>query len=432
MDGLSSISHPLLEELLKHPDLDVVTPSSPYWTSIRATYIADNPARPIAIARPQSIEEVATFVRAARSHSVKLSVRPGGRDAFGRSTVDGALVVDMRSIKSIEVSQDRKTATVGGGVLNGDLITELSRHGLVTPFGYAGAIGYPGWAMMGGYGWLAPNVGLGVDQIVSARVVNWKGEVLEADAELLKGIRGAGGNFGMIVELGVKVYELKSFLAGPIMFNSTNIKETLRRYFQGYNAMTKSPYGAVSPFAFPHPERGWTFTVNFAWSSPDMEAEKPEWIEFFVPLTPTGPDADNAVSFQNLSEKTVDVIADYMSTPPADAANVFLIREMRGPSAEQNPHSCFGPRSPHFVLELVGVTTNESHVDASRKKIRDFFEALKATGEAMDATYVSMTQDRDTNISQCFGDDWPFVLELKEKYDPEGIFDAAVPRLKRV
>lgn len=70
-------------------------------------------------------------------------------------------------------------------------------------------VGYVGWCTLGGYGPFSSLHGLGVDQIVGAKLVDPKGEIVDADAELLKGIRGGGGIFGAIVELTVKVYPLK-------------------------------------------------------------------------------------------------------------------------------------------------------------------------------------------------------------------------------
>jgi FAD/FMN-containing dehydrogenase len=202
-------AHPLVAELLKQHHLTVVTSASPEYDSLRKGYIIDNPAKPVAIARPRNAEEVSAFVKAARSHNVKISVKTGGHDVAGRSVADGCLVIDMREIKTITVSADKKTATLGGGVLIGDVIKTLTPHKLVTPFGYFPTLGYAGWSMMGGYGWLASRFGLGVDQIKRARVVTAQGDIIEADAELLKGIRGAGGNFGVVVELEIKVYPLE-------------------------------------------------------------------------------------------------------------------------------------------------------------------------------------------------------------------------------
>jgi FAD/FMN-containing dehydrogenase len=189
--------HALVEELLQQKDFIVLIPTSQDWTSTKAAYISDNPAQPLAIARPKDADQVGTCVKIAHKHGVKLAVRVGGHDGSGRSIVDGCLVVDLREIKHIKLNDDRETATIGGGVLTGDVVKYLEPHGLVTPFPFVHTVGYAGWAMMGGYGWLASNMGLGVDQIVGARVVTDKGDIIDAEAELLKGIRGAGGNFGV-------------------------------------------------------------------------------------------------------------------------------------------------------------------------------------------------------------------------------------------
>ncbi|KIX97508.1 uncharacterized protein Z520_06960 [Fonsecaea multimorphosa CBS 102226] len=452
-------THPLLADLFKRPDLEVLTASSTGWTDVRATYIIDNPARPLAIARPKNASEVSAFVQAARRHGVKISVRAGGHDTFGRSIAEGCLVIDMRKMKTIEIAQDCKTATLGGGVLIGEVIETLASRKLTTPFGYFPTIGYAGWAMMGGYGWLAPRFGLGVDQILRARVVTWQGDIIEADGELLKGIRGAGGNFGIVVELGIKIYpfEKASFLSGTILFHTAEIRETARKYFSGYNAMTKSPYGAVSPFWYPKQDMsGWTFAINFAWSSPDMEAGRQyleqlaalaegadtslvkemtpiELINLIISWTPNrayGYEGCNAVSFARITERAADVVGEFLSKVPVDSANLLLIHEMRGTSAEPDPGSCFGARLPHSVMELVGVAVNPDNVRASKQRFRELYDALHGTGDALGVTYASLTQTRDTNIRGLFGKEYPFVMELKNKYDPEGVFDNTEPRLR--
>lgn len=205
--------HPIVAELLEKHKIIVVTTASPNWNEIRATYQNGNPAKPLGIARPKSAEEVSTIVKTARRHGIKVTVRGGGHDVATRCFADGCLAIDVREIKSIEISADETTATVGGGILIEDVIKTLSDRKLVTPFGYMPGVGYAGWAMMGGYGWLAPSLGLGVDQILRARVVTAQGDIIEADGELLKGIRGAGGNFGVIVELGIKIYPLEKVSA---------------------------------------------------------------------------------------------------------------------------------------------------------------------------------------------------------------------------
>ncbi|KAJ9614251.1 hypothetical protein H2200_002387 [Cladophialophora chaetospira] len=447
--GSVSEPHPLVAELVKRHSITVLTLSSPEWDERLAAYIIDNPAKPVGIARPKSAEEVSTIVKAARSHGVKISVRVGGHDVAGRSIADNCLVVDLREINTIEVSEHRGTATIGGGVLIGDLIEKLTPLKLVTPFGYFPTIGYAGWAMMGGYGWLASRFGLGVDQILRARVVTSNGDIVEADAELLKGIRGAGGNFGVIVELGIKIYPLEK---------TSDIKATLEKYFSGYNKMEKSPYGGCGPFWFPKQDdmSQWMFAVNFNWSSPDLDAGRKylqqvaalgdgadttlvkettptELINLIIAWSPQrvhGIKAGNAISFQSITERPAKVLGDWLSKRPVDTANVLLVHEMRGQSAEPHPDSCFGARLPHGVIEIVGVCINPDHIVASTQRTQELRQGLKETGDALDVTYASLSQTRDTDVGKLFGDNYQFVMDLKNKYDPTGLFDNTEPRLR--
>jgi FAD/FMN-containing dehydrogenase len=133
--------------------------------------------------------------------------------------VDKALLIDLRAFTSVTVAPDRKSATVGGGILQQELGNELWKDGLATPTGAVPAVGYVGWAIYGGYGPFSAHWGLGVDQIIGATVVNAEGELVSADEDLLHGIRGAGGAFGVIVDLTIKVYPLTS-VCSLIYFHS--------------------------------------------------------------------------------------------------------------------------------------------------------------------------------------------------------------------
>lgn len=134
-----------------------------------------------------------------------------------RSTVDGILQIDMRDVKSVNVSPDKTSARLGGGVLNGDLQAALEKEDLMTPTGTVGSVGYVGWATLGGYSFFTASLGMGVDQILGAKVVLASGELIDADEELLVGIRGAGPALGVIVEIEIKVYpktEVRAFQNG--------------------------------------------------------------------------------------------------------------------------------------------------------------------------------------------------------------------------
>lgn len=191
------------------PGLEVLVPSSPLYAAVRETYIIDNATTPLAIVRPQNADQVAEVVLYAVRHNLPISVRGGGHELFGRSVVTGALTIDMRDIKYVNVLPGNQLAQIGGGAITVDWAVALAKYGLVSPFSTVTSLGL-GWNMIGGYSLFSGHYGMGVDQIVGAKVVTWDGQVVEADADMLFGIRGAVGNFGVVVELTIKVYPLKT------------------------------------------------------------------------------------------------------------------------------------------------------------------------------------------------------------------------------
>jgi FAD/FMN-containing dehydrogenase len=146
------------------------------------------------------------LVKLAKSKGINFTVRTGGHNAEGRSIRQDTLTIDMRALSSVDIATDRQSATIGGGCLMKGIATKLLQEGLATPLGTISSVGYVGWATYGGYGPFSPLWGLGVDQIISATVVNADGEIIKADSSMLKGIRGAGGFFGIIVDLTIKVH----------------------------------------------------------------------------------------------------------------------------------------------------------------------------------------------------------------------------------
>jgi FAD/FMN-containing dehydrogenase len=116
------------------------------------------------------------------------------------------VVVDTRDMADLEIAEDRKTATIGAGFVMRDLVERLDAEGLITPVGNVGVVGYVGWATLGGYGPLHNSLGLGIEQIVGDEIVTAEGQVVKLDDERLEGIRGLGGNLGVITALTIKVY----------------------------------------------------------------------------------------------------------------------------------------------------------------------------------------------------------------------------------
>lgn len=207
--SLEDVQSSLKSFLGGHPEIKYIPRTSPDFSSVGAIFNRRYNSAPLAIVRPQTAEHVAALVSYCVANAVKFTIRSGGHSLTGQSKEQDALMIDMRDINYTRVNESRTSVAVGGGILQAKLIKDLSGQGLVTPTGSIKTVGYAGWGIYGGYGPLAGHYGLGLDNIIGAKIVNAKGQVVTADSELLRGIRGGGGTFGVIVELTAKVYPLK-------------------------------------------------------------------------------------------------------------------------------------------------------------------------------------------------------------------------------
>ncbi|KAK6079409.1 d-lactate dehydrogenase [Seiridium cupressi] len=398
----------------QRPDIKLYTPSDDQYEAVRECFVI-RPARPFAIARPQNAEDVQTLVKFCIENDVDVTVRGGGHDPAGRTQVHGALVIDMRDINYVRVDEDRTTARVGGGVLVGQLMKELGEYELVTPCGMISTVGYTGWATLGGYGPLSSLYGIGVDQIVHAKLVNAQGEIVDADGELLKGIRGAGGIFGPIVELTIKVYLLKE------------------------------------PMVVELPSLGKVLIILATWADPDHE-EGRRLIDIVAGLNKCAVNLPEAVSLHKFTAdndklsnypshgrvyttsikrwtpKTAQVLAKHGSQLPGGGTSL-TVHGLRGPKPSEE--SVWGSRVDHHVIELISVTADPSYEKKAAAWALAFQKELLETDpeNILESSYISLLGDEDTNLKKIYGGHYGTLLGLKRKYDPQNVFKYAIPKL---
>lgn len=191
-----------------HPEIKYIPRTSPEFSSVSSMFNRRFTAVPLAVVRPQTAEHVAALVSYCTANAVTFTIRVGGNNIYGLSKEQDVLMIDLRDINYTKIDESRTSVSFGGGILQSKVIKDLSEQGLVTPTGSIQFLGFVGWTSYGGYGPLTHKYGLGLDNIIGAKMVNAKGEIVTVDRELLKGIRGAGGAFGVIVELTVRVYPL--------------------------------------------------------------------------------------------------------------------------------------------------------------------------------------------------------------------------------
>jgi len=176
---------------------------------------------PYVIARVSCSEDVALVIEFARRNKVPLSVLSGGHGM--RSMINGAIVIDCYNLKNIELSKDKTTVKVGAGLLLGEVDQFLKKHNLLFPTGTFVGTGAVGLTLSGGWSWIGGKYGAGCLSLVGVDLVTADGKKIVATpdnehAELLWASRGAGGNFGIVTSLTLRVYPVD-----PVVELSSNV-----------------------------------------------------------------------------------------------------------------------------------------------------------------------------------------------------------------
>jgi len=178
--------------------------------------------RPALVARCRGVADVIACVQFAGRHELLVAVRGGGHNVAGFATCDGGLVIDLSEMKGIRVDPRNGSARAGGGATWADLDRETQAFGLAAPGGIVSTTGIAGLTLGGGQGWLRRTFGMACDSLVSADVVTADGNLLVAseteNADLFWGLRGGGGNFGVVTsfEYGLHPVGPMVAFAGPV------------------------------------------------------------------------------------------------------------------------------------------------------------------------------------------------------------------------
>lgn len=187
--------------------------------STRTTYNDDHFSNNLqgVVVQPIEVDDVPTALVWAQEHFIDVAVKGGGHSAAGTSSSDGGLVIDLSRMKNVTVDPDNKTLTVQGGATWKEVDDAAAQYGFAAVGGTVNHTGVGGLTLGGGYGWLSGQYGLVIDNLLSATVVIADGRILTASSteneDLFWGLRGAGFNFGVVIDFTFRVHEQN----GPVL-----------------------------------------------------------------------------------------------------------------------------------------------------------------------------------------------------------------------
>jgi FAD/FMN-containing dehydrogenase len=223
-----------LDELRRSLAGGVIGPDDAGYDAARVCFNALVDRRPAVIARCLGADDVASAFDFAQSHELEIAVRGGGHNPAGHCVLDGGLVIDLSQMRTVELDAEARIAQSAGGATWLDFDAATQAFGLVTPGGVVGSTGVTGLTLGGGIGHLTAQHGLTCDNLVGAEIVSPDGSVTKAssdeNAELLWGLRGGGGNFGVATRLEFRLHPLDSVVGGVLGYRGDGVRDALRRF----------------------------------------------------------------------------------------------------------------------------------------------------------------------------------------------------------
>jgi FAD/FMN-containing dehydrogenase len=443
-----------VQELREAVRGDVITPADPDYPEARRVWNGVHDALPAVVVRCTGAADVIAAVGFARSNDLPIAVRGGGHSVAGFSTCDNGIVIDLSRMNEVRVDPANRRAIVGGGAVWADVDHETQAHGLATTGGLVSTTGVAGFTLGGGIGWTMRKFGLACDNLVAADVVTADGCVVHAsedsDRELLWGLRGGGGNFGIVTQFEFELHPLgPTVYAGPIFYPAEAAGDLLRTFRE---------WAGAAPDDI-------TALVNLT-TAPPLPVIPAEWhgkkVAAFLAAS-SGPveDGDGLVAaFRAVAEPIADLLgpmpygviqtlidplwergiyAYFKATNLARLDDELIEKlceihlEAPGPQCEIHVHqmggavgcidaaaTAFSERSMPFVLNAVAgwrdASAGGAHTEWARAVIAGGSDA--STGRA----YVNFLGDTDAARSAYGDETYARLVALKSEYDPTNVF----------
>jgi FAD/FMN-containing dehydrogenase len=459
----------ILYRLTDSPDLawlrrgfqgQVLLPDQDGYHQARQVWNAMVDRRPAVIARCTSPADVAGAVRFAQAQELEVGVRCGGHSVLGLSVPEGGLMLDLTLMGGVRVDPDRRRAWVAGGALLGDLDRATQPYGLATTAGNVSHTGVGGLTLGGGMGWLARRLGLACDNVTRFQLVTAEGELLYASEQehpdLYWGLRGGGGNFGVVTEFEFDLHPVgTAALLVDLFHRLEDAPRALRRWRElaaeaPRQATLTAWVGTTGPWSFLPPElRDRPLaSVGYVWvGDPDQGRQ-------LLPALREGTPPPVAERVQELSYLELQTMDDeahrhgrlrrywkghYLRDLGDGAIAAFLgrgddgdgdpallpsgsLQSYGGAIAEvADDETAFGHRDALVEFVAVAGWTDPAQDQARMAAARRYGALVEPFASGV---YVNdLTDEGQAGIRRAYGPDKLVRLgALKDRYDPENVF----------
>jgi FAD/FMN-containing dehydrogenase len=444
-----------VQELREAVRGNVVTPADAgYVEASHAWNGAYDGRRPALIVQCTGAADVIAAVGFARGNHLDIAVRGGGHSVAGLSTVDGGIVIDLGPMSDVTVDAEAKRASVGGGAVWADVDHETQAHGLATTGGLVSTTGVAGFTLGGGIGWTMRKFGLACDNLAGADVVTADGRLVHCseteNPDLLWGLRGGGGNFGIVTRFELDLHPLGPMIyAGPVFYPADAARDLLVAFREwaaeapdevtGVVNLTSAPPLPVIPEEW-HGKKVVAFIAastgpvdsgaglvrrmrDVAEPIADLLGPMPYGVlqSLLDPLWPKGIHAYfKAVNVSGLDDGLVDRLCAVHLEAPGPQCEIHVHQMGGAVGRVADDATAFPERSMPYVVNAVTGYQDPDAGDAHRDWARAVADAAgdAATGRA----YVNFLGEKEDARAAYGEDKYARLAALKDAYDPTNVF----------
>ena len=434
---------------------ELVRPDDAGYDEHRKVWNGSIDRRPALIARCTGVADIRAAVRLARSQDLLVAVRGGGHSFPGLSVCDDGMLIDLGLMKGIRVDPEGRTARVQAGVLLGELDRETQEFGLAVPSGIVTHTGMAGLTLGGGIGWVMRKYGLTIDQLLSVDVVTANGELVRAsadqNADLFWGVRGGGGNFGIVTEFEFKLNPVGPYvMAGPVFWPMEDAPEVLRFYRDWIadcpdelmtiavqrrapalpivppDLVGKLVVAVVACYAGPVEDGERVVRPLKEFGSPVLDLCRPkpflEHQRMFDPSYPHGWSYYiRSCDVAALDDDVIDIVVEHGSRITSPVTSVALWQMGGAVGRIDDGATAFNGRQAGFTFNINGNSKTADGFDAERQWARDYWSALAPHHTSV---YVNfLMEEGEERVRQAYGaGKYDRLKALKRKYDPTNFF----------